>query len=48
MSVVPADTLVACPVPPIVATLGVAEVQPTVLVRFCVEPSVKVPVAVKV
>jgi hypothetical protein len=47
MSVVPVDKLIASPVPPIVATLDVAEVQVTVLVKFCVEPSVKVPVAVK-
>jgi hypothetical protein len=47
---VPVPTLLATPCAPaallIVATVGVSELQLTVLVRFCVLPSVNVPVAV--
>ena len=43
---VPAPTAVASPVLEIVATEVVAEAQVTWLVRFCVELSVYVPVAV--
>jgi hypothetical protein len=43
---VPVAAAVAKPPAAIVATLGVAETHVTVLVRFCVLPSLKVPVAV--
>jgi hypothetical protein len=43
---VPVPTAVAKPAVLIVATVGVAEFHTAVLVRFCVVPSVNVPVAV--
>jgi hypothetical protein len=43
---VPMFTAVARPAVLMVATAGVPEVHVAVLVRFCVEPSVNVPVAV--
>ena len=43
---VPVATAVARPAALMVATAGVAEFQVAVLVRFCVVPSVSVPVAV--
>ena len=43
---VPVATAVARPAALIVATVGVAEFHAAVLVRFCVVPSVNVPVAV--
>jgi hypothetical protein len=46
MLVAPAATPVAVPPAAIVATVGVEEVQVTLLVRFCVLASLKVPVAV--
>jgi len=45
MAEVPMLTPVASPAVLMVATAGVAEFHVTVLVRFCVEPSVNVPVA---
>jgi hypothetical protein len=46
MDVVPMLTAVARPAALMVATAGVPEFQVAVLVRFCVVPSVNVPVAV--
>jgi hypothetical protein len=43
---VPTPTAVAKPAALMVATLGVAEFQVAVTVKFCVVPSVSVPVAV--
>lgn len=46
MVTTPVATEVAMPVAPMVATAGADEVHVTDDVRFCVVPSVKVPVAV--
>lgn len=45
--VVPGATELASPLLPIVATFTFGDVQLTSAVRFCVEPSLKLPVAVK-
>jgi hypothetical protein len=44
--VVPVPAVLASPFPPIVATFALDDVQVTWDVRFCVVPSLKVPVAV--